>query len=259
MNDLEMQVRQALVETMTEEYRQQLSDPVYIKKAGAVFVDIVREISGAIAEEVGAEGNEGELKGLETMMMTVVVPEMQALIQSPDFRYFNSCLKQQQSPISKIVGEESSGYEAMFTDLYETALGGVLDAGLQKKCVTAFKELFKVSRVNDRIINRLVRIAEKDGVAKAVEKETRYGVLREFFETPEEYRAHVNKVSNKVLNALIEFVPNLQQAVPDEEGKVVMSFVGTVMAKMLDKANAVMKDEQEKRIREIYGTAWLDA
>ena len=41
---------------------------------------------------------------------------------------------------------------------------------------------------NDRIIGRLVRIGETEGIEKAVKKETRYDVLRKMFPTIEDYR-----------------------------------------------------------------------
>lgn len=68
-------------------------------------------------------------------------------------------------------------------------IGEDVIAGYEK----AYDGLFEFFRINDRIVRRLAKVAETEGIDKAIQEETRYAIIREMFPTSKEYSAFLQK------------------------------------------------------------------
>lgn len=167
MDQLERDVRDALIEQNAQELCVCISDERTLKEQIELTVDVL--VNALCAESDNDEKQETEV--FFKMMAPVVAQQM----QNPEFiKKHTYGLAQRQW---KSVLELRSEFSQFYKDVEELEQ--------YKDC---FKELFKCVSVRDRLVNRLVDIARKEGIEQAVKKETTYGVFRDFVSTPDEYR-----------------------------------------------------------------------
>jgi hypothetical protein len=117
----------------------------------------------------------------------------------------------------------------------------------------AYDGLFEFVRTNDRIIRRLAKIAETDGIDKATQKNTRNSVIRDMFPTPDEYMAFAQRGTEAVRN----FYQQTQTALM-ADGKMgqalggMFGSVGKAIEKYQEMVQKIQGNYLEKAIREIY-------
>lgn len=118
----------------------------------------------------------------------------------------------------------------------------------------AHEPLFKVTQTQDRLVRKLAKIAEREGIEKAIQKETKYAVIREMFPSREEYKAYrgmvlqaMNTFFNQAQNALIADGEVGQSAARMYRG------MGKLVERAIELTDKIYGDYSEKTIKEIYG------
>ncbi len=118
----------------------------------------------------------------------------------------------------------------------------------------AYEEVFEYTAENDRIVGRLVEIAERDGLEKAIQKETRHEVIRERFPTPESFREYSLKAQESI-KSVFQGMSGALMA-DGEAGQIAGSMngaMGGAIDKMLRINEKLQRDYVERTITEIYG------
>lgn len=252
---LESQVREALVQKRTDELVKYASEsPNYrtmvteiVEALGDSMIELIVSSLGDIDEE--------KEKEMITDYRAEVLPQIRAQMDNPqqtrqimEEQARNQYLsyRQLKTKIGSAVGQLRTINEDADKDeaIDETAL-----KGFEK----SFEGMFQYARTNDKIVRRLTRIAEQEGLDVATQKETGYRVIRELFPTPNDYRAY----ASRGLENMRKFFQQAQSSLTADgmTGQLVgsmMGAMGKVMEKALEIGKRVEGDYLEKTIKEIY-------
>src|SRR3989338_2867410 len=111
-------------------------------------------------------------------------------------------------------------------------------------------DCMKFGKINGTMVRRLVKIAETDGVDKAMQTETRYSVIREMFPTSRAYKLFVQG-GNEAIN---KFIQQVQDALMTggEDAKGLGQIFGVVKKSQRDFLS-LGADYLKREIKKIYG------
>ena len=203
---------------------------------------------GSMASTFG-DFDEEEVAEMRQECRKEVLPKVQAQFDNPE--QLRQTMYKQAKNQYMTVRQLKAKLRSYFADLRE-------DNEIGKDVVAeyegAYEGLFEFVRINDRIVRKLARVAETEGVDKATQKETRYAITREMFPTPEEYRAFTQGGIEAVRN----FYQQAQNALmtDGEMGQALggqIGAIGKVMEKAQEMCQKIQGNYLEKTIQEIYG------
>ena len=127
---------------------------------------------------------------------------------------------------------------------------GQVSESVVSDCRKAYSDCLKFGKINGTMVRRLVKIAETDGVDKAMQTETRYSVIREMFPTSRAYKLFVQG-GNEAIN---KFIQQVQDALMTggEDAKGLGQIFGVVKKSQRDFLS-LGADYLKREIKKIYG------
>ena len=205
MSELEEKLRTALVEKKIKEFHDvTLSDNRY----RTLMNDFLDEWVGSMTDSLSRRDDltQGEKERRKTYYHVVFLPQMKEQLLEPE------SLRQTAINAAEFCYITPDRLMMKLKPIIEDMKSYKIDEG-----VSSLEETFAMSAEcfipNQLILNRLVEIARKDGLNKALKVETEYEVVRELFPTPEDYIIHEQKVQRIARDI---FIKNLEFA----KGKV---------------------------------------
>ena len=246
MSKLEKQVRQALIEQKTDELIRCVSEnPEYKSLVNELAETMIETI---LASTISEEMDEEEKEEAKQELRKEVLPNLKSQYDNPE--QLRQLMYEQAKKEYTSLRQFKAVLKAHFSEIrQDEELRGVA-AEYEK----AYKGLLKYYRIKDKIIRRLAKIAEKEGVDKAVQKDTKYAVIREFFPTPDKLRNFVLGNSQAVSNFYSQAKSALMA--DGESGQAAGEMVGCeekAMKKAQEIVERMQGDSTEKMIKEIYG------
>lgn len=245
---LEKQVRKALIEQRAEEsYQFALNNPEYQV--------MVLELSKILASSmINVIKTSEDLSDEEKNKM---MEEKEEIIE----RCEDEIEEQFENPeqLKKMMYEQAKrqliSYKQLRAELkLPTDIKGEIGEKVSKEYERTYQGLFESARTNDKIVRKLAKIAETEGIEKAIKKETRYAIIRELFLTAEECRAFTKRKTE----ALKKFYQQAQSTLTmdGKAGQMLARLFG-VIEKVKEEEIRIMgklqEDYTEKMIKEIYG------
>lgn len=118
----------------------------------------------------------------------------------------------------------------------------------------SYAPLMEMLKMNDKIVRKVAKIAEAEGIEKATEKESVHKATREVFPTADSYR----NFNTKAMESLRQFYSSSRKALNADgvEGKMLAGVI-TAMSDLTDKAIEIAEKMNgnyiEKTVKEIYG------
>lgn len=249
MAGLETQVRKALIEQRADELVRYASEnPEYKSMTTELVKTMMDSVIGSRASVFG-DIDEEEMAEMRQEYQKEVLPQIEAQFDNPD--QLRQTMYEQARNQYMSVRQLKAKLRPHFADLREDdEIGEDVVAGYEG----TYEGLFEFVRTNDKIVRKLAKVAETEGVDKATQKETRYDIIREMFPTPKEYRAFTQRGMEAVRN----FYQQAQSALmaDGEMGQDLGGMFGA-MRKVIEKAREMAQKIQgnylEKTIQEIYG------
>ncbi|GEM_PF-3672675 len=234
MQKLERDLRNALIDKSAKEIYTLLSDEQSRKDAVKLSIDIFAGVLNDSSDDSSDINQRQETAEFFEMIAPIVEKRM----QDPEF------LKQQAYVAAKKQWKSVLELRLEFAQLY------AVDEDF-KQYSDCFNELFKCISTRDRLVNRLVGIAQKDGIEKAIQKETTNAVFRDFFSTPDEYRAFSKKIIERTLDA----TKLMQERAVIGAGDLgaAIGALSKISEKFVEKMNSQSDKYLETKIKEIYG------
>lgn len=251
MVGLEKRLRESLIEQRADElFNQFSSEPQYKEMVCELVKESIKDFLTSFGDiDATDEILANHLVDLETKMKSQYDDPKQLrsmLIEQArkDYMTFDEF---KLGMISKIEGLENMvGAEKGIKDF---KLSDVVTNNLEK----FYGKLSEYVQENERIIDRLTEIAGKEGLEKAIQKETRYEIIREKFTTSESFReyflkARENKkyIFTELSNAFIEG-SEIEQII----GEMIKSSFKSI-EKMTEIQYKLGTDYFNKTIQEIY-------
>jgi len=249
MVSLETQVRKALIDQRADELVRYASENPEYKAMSIELVEIMMDsMIGSMASALG-DVDEEEMAEMRQEYRKEVLPQVQAQFDNPE--QLRQTMYEQARNQYMSVRQLKAKLKPHLADLRkDEEIGEDVVADYEK----AYEGLFEFVRTNDRMVRRLAKVAETEGVDKATQKETRYAITREIFSTPEEYRAFAQRGREVAKN----FYQQAQSALmtDGEMGQALggmFGAMGKVMEKAQEMAQKIRGKYLEKTIKEIYG------
>ena len=158
---IETQIREALIEQRVEELLP------YLGEYRSRFVELSERVIGDISSL--SVFKEYHIIGLDSLKENIEL-------------YFQPFI-QEDSELAKAMLYKQVNHDLTFISVQEVQIYA------SEPEYKRFSEIMMATaRANNRIIGRLVRLGETEGIEKAVRKETRYDILKKMFPTIEDYR-----------------------------------------------------------------------
>ena len=249
MAGLETRMREALIDQRADELVIYASENPEYKAMTTALVEIMMDFMiGSMVSALGDVGEE-EMAKIRQEYQKEVLPQVQAQFDNPE--QLRQIMYEQARNQYMSVRQLKAKLKPHFADLRkDEEIGEDVVADYEK----AYEGLFEFVRTNDRMVRRLAKVAETEGVDKATQKETGYAITREFFSTPEEYRAF----AQRGIEAVNNFYQQAQSALmtDGEMGQALggmFGAMGKVMEKAQEMAQKIRGKYLEKTIKEIYG------
>lgn len=249
MAGLETRVREALIDQRANELVGYASEnPEYKAMTTELVETMMDSMIGSMASAFG-DADKEEMAEMRQKYRKEVLPQIQAQFDNPE--QLKKTMYEQAKNQYMTVRQLKAKLRSHFADLRED---DEIGKDVVAKYEGAYEGLFEFVRTNDRIVRKLARVAETEGIDKATQKETRYAIAREMFPTPEEYRAFTQRGIEAVRN----FYRQAQSALmaDGEMGQALggmFGAMGKVMEKAQDMAQKIQGNYLEKTIQEIYG------
>lgn len=248
MANLEDQVRGALIEQRTNELVETASKtPGYTEMIMALAGELGESMINSMAESL-KDMDEEERQETINEFKEQALPQIIAQFENPELlrKQMHEQAKNQYLSYAEFRAKIAPHFEELKTE-------GNVDPGLIGKYAQSYERLTEFIKTHDKIVNGLTKVAEKEGIEKAVDKETRYAILREIFPTADSYRAF----NAKGQIALKQFLQQAQDAlVQDEEAGQMMAGIFGALSKVIDKAQKFSEkingNYLEKTIQEMY-------
>ena len=263
MNNLEMQVREALVEKGVEEAYELLQQPEYMTAMKEAISDLILSQLYALCR-AGAE-KEAEEKG-ETLpedwempeedkadIHEEVLPELKAMLG--EFFDNDSQLREMLYTNMRNNYHSTAQKEEQLNQLYEQLKS---DEDFGDEALEEFKRanqtLLRYAEHQDRIVAGLVEIAERDGVEKAATEEAVHEVTQSIFPTAKQYIDHALAAKATAL----EYSDHAHRAMMMDgpAGKMIgatLLELPKMIARLEKVVGNVMEDRIYKQAAEIYG------
>ncbi|HJX05573.1 MAG TPA: hypothetical protein VJ461_02605 [Candidatus Nanoarchaeia archaeon] len=246
---LETRIRQALAKQNAEEtYKSVTENPAYKDMIYESILYTSEHLIDGITK-IDEDLNEEDIKEMKDELAAEVLPEIKETLENPELLkkiIYESAEKNALSyaKVKKMINEQ----------MEQMRSAGEIEEAVIQNYKKSYSDILKHVRANDKIVKRLVDIAKADGIEKALQKETKYGVIREFFPTAEEYRRH-HKKGIEDLNKFFKKVQSVM-AMDGEEGKNIGKMFGALENSLNHVIQPTEKSRQEyfeKEIKEIYG------
>lgn len=247
---LETQLREALVEQRADELYQQFSSEPQYKAMVTEFVDeLGNSMIESIATSIGDVEPE-EKKEMLTKYRADVLPQLRAQFDNPE--QLRQIVTEQARSQYMTSDELRAKMAPQFKEIKEDE-----DFDIDNEAMTnvekSYKKVFEYTKENDRILNRLSEIAKAEGLEKAIQKETRYEIIRERFPTPELFREYSLRAQENIKSLFQEMSSALMA--DGEAGKFIggmFGAIGSAMEKMRKMGEKLTPDYLDKTIQEIY-------
>ncbi len=167
----------------------------------------------------------------------------------------------------RIVKEEENNYKTIlqknrkspnFRMLVEYFRSLGADKQKIKRIESAYTDIFddevNYVKTNNEIVKRLAEIAKSEGINKAMQKKTKYKVIREFFPTSLEYKLHESKAYNLKNKLMHQFKNILEEEGIKENGMMVKESEHSINAliKYDDLLQTLRREYTECMVNEIY-------
>lgn len=249
MIGLETQVREALIDQRANELVRCISEyPEYKSRVTELVETMADSIIGSMASAFG-DIDEKEMTKMKQEYRKEVLPQIQAQFDNPE--QLRKIMYEQARKQYISVKQLKAILRPHFADMREDGeIGEKVIADYEK----SYEGLFEFIKTNDRIVRRLAKVAKKDGIDKATQKETRNSVIKKMFPTPDEYRTF----AQGGMEAIKSFYQQAQSALTadGEMGQALGGIFGA-MGQLMEKAQEMNQKIQgnylEETIQEIYG------
>jgi len=253
---LESRVREALIEESTKEFVKYANrHPNYRN-----IIEKVTAMTGkAIVEFIASTGeiDEEEKKEMLKEYKKEILPQVREQMNNPE-KLRETMKKQLQDKYistQQLKAKMNSELNKLRDYNKDLERKDALKEKTFQDCEESFKELYEYAKNNDKFIRKLAVIAKKEGLEVAIQKDTRYKVVRELFPTPADYRTHANEGTEKMRKVFTQ-LQNSFMASNKEIGQLMGNMLG-IMSETIEKGKEMAKklqgDYTEKLIREIYG------
>ncbi len=247
MKSLEAQVRAVLIEQKTDELIRFTSEyPQYksivTKFAGSIMDSIVDSATSFLGD-----ANKEEIEEIRQESRKEFLSQVQAKFDNPE--QLRQMMYEQARNQYMSTEQVKSRLSYYLTNMKQTEKLSKVINNLEKTC----EGLFEFIKTNDSIVEKLVRIAEREGVDKATQKETRYAVVKKMFPTSKEYRAFLKK-GEEIAMDLIQQSQNALMA-DAKAGQHLSGVVGTIgkeVRKLRESFHKVYGTYLDKTVQDIY-------
>ena len=250
MTGLETQLREALVAQRADElYQQFSSEPQYKVMVG----EFVEELGNSMIESIATSIGDVEPDEKEEILVEYraeVLPQLREQLDNPE--QLRQIVTEQAINQYITSGELRAKMAPQFKEMKEDEDFDIDDESMAN-FERAYEKVFEYAQENDRILNRLSEVAEAEGLEKAIQKETRYGIIRERFPTPESFRDYSVK-AQKNIKSLFQEMSSVLMA-DGEAGKFIggmLGATGSAIEKMMEMGEKLIADYFDKTIQEIY-------
>ncbi len=249
MLSLETQVREALIEQRANESVRVASE---IPEYQTMVMEMVEEVGKVMVNSMGQLSGDADKEEIEEMRREYrenVLPQIRAQFEDPE-------------QLRKLMYEQARNqymshrqFKAKLRPhIAELKKEGEVGTEVVEKYAQAYEGLSEFLRTNDKIVRGLTKIAEKEGVDRAIDKETRYALIRKMFPTADSYR----DFTARGVEASKQFFQQAQSALSQdgETGQMMAGMfgaIGQVVEKAIKLAERVQGNYLEKTIKEIYG------
>lgn len=249
MTALERKVREALIEkTAQETYELYTNDPEYANMLAELAVSFGEDLIKSI-KKYTKDFDDGEMQELLGECEDKLMSQLGDYLKDPEKLrgVVYEQAKNQYLTSNELRGMLREHFKALRQD--EDMTKEIMD-----KYEQSFEKLLKYTDVNEEIIRKLAGIAEEQGLEKAVQKETRYEIIREMFPTPEDY--HNYRIDS--MKEIIQWTQEVQSLMlQDGEvgGMLAGSFeaMGRFIQTSMDHVEKLYGGIVDKDIKEIYG------
>lgn len=249
MLSLETQVREALIEQRVNESVRVASEiPGYT----TMVMEMVEEVGEAMFNSIGPLFSDADKEGIEKMRREYRengLPQIRAQFEDPEQ------LRKQMYEQARNEYMSHRQFKAILRPHFaELKKDGEVGTEVVEKYAQAYEGFSTFLRTNDKIVRGLTKIAEKEGVDKAVDKETRYTLIRKMFPRAESYR----DFTARRVEASKQFFQQAQSALSQggETEQMMVGMLGAI-SPVFEKATKLVERVQgnylEKTIKEIYG------
>ncbi len=254
---LEIKIRKALIKQNADDYCGYVAGSrAYNTAVGEMY----RELESGLGDYlVMALSNDEEREKLQRK-------ELLELCKKAILVYAHSIYDNLDKLKKRIVKEEEKNYKTIlqknrkspnFRMLVEYLRSSGADEQKVKRTERAYKDIFdneaNYVKTNNEIVKRLAEIAKNEGMDKAMQKETRYRVIKEFFPTPIEYKLHESRAYN-LKNKLMQQIKNILGDDIREDDTVFKKIEHGINAlrKYDDLLQTLRRDYTEYMVKEIY-------
>ena len=243
MQTLEEQVKEALVEKSAQEKLKLMQTPKYIDLIKKMNMSIIRSIFDAMPADEREGMTEDELAEFEAEMNE----EICGVYSSPEM------LQQQayQSARNEYMGRADMEAKLMqLIGMGEDDFGEAAVAEFRKQT----EKVMGYVNLREKYVSELVKIAERDGVEKAVTQEAQDEATRHIFPTKEAYIAY----SQGSLAEIKGFLSGIQKAMKmdGEMGQMLGAMVGGIQqaVESMDELNdQIYAEKVQTDAKRIYG------
>lgn len=245
MQTLEVQVREALINQRAEELFSYASENP--EKVNDFFETEKGSMAGSVASAFGGADKKKAAK-IKCGFIKKVWPLMRALVSGPEeLRQMTYEQARREYIPARELKAKISAELATISECGEPSNKSVAE---YEKALAAGLE---ITRANDRIVKRLAKVAKTEGLDKAVQKETRYAVIREMFPTPKAYRAAFVQRGMEIAESLRQAHKALvSDWSKDPEDRMIVQAVFEYAGNALERSKTSYLQLQEERVKEIY-------
>lgn len=246
MNELEIQVREALIEQKTDQMCELLNRPKYQKMLRDASSTMVETVFDEMRKIMPDELDTSDKYEFNQMMSS----EIEKVISSPDY------MKQTASQSAKNTYLTREGFNDIMDQSYGKMIEEIdLDENVMEDIKKAGELLYGSIDRTTEFVDRLVKIAEDNGIENAISNETKYLVTRDMVPEKGEYI----RLNMCAFESVQEYFSKIQDAVSNntEEGELIGGFFGAlkkVMNKLQDSYQSVMFDQVMEEAEKIYTT-----
>lgn len=245
---LEEQVRNALIEKRTEELLETAKLPEY----NTIVQESIHVLMGNIMGVVQRRDNldEEETAELKQDVETELMPLLTSMLTNPQQlkEIMYETAKNQYMPAQEL--------KAM---VEKTCRELKLPENLEQEYRKAYEPIFESGKESERFVGRVVEIAKKDGLARALEKESINGLVREFYPTPQDYMKSVRN-SFEIAQKFTQQAqaPLMADGEAGQAGGMLTGALGAVIENLKAKHANLMELGARKKIKEIYGVDYRE-
>ncbi len=250
---LEKAVREALIEQRADELVNYASTNqeykiMVVTLIESMYDSLVR--SAAAVGLFGSEVSEEEITAFKEELKNKNLPQLLEQLDNPEQ------LRKQMYEQAKNEGKSAGELKAEATRYLAKLEEQGISSGAVEKFQEAYRDILDLVEFNDKLVQRLVAVAQTEGFAKATQKETRYEIIREMFPTLDAYRQFVKQNQTAVQKfynqAQSAFTVEQQTVAGDAVASLLSSLCGA-MKEATKKAQEMSNSEYlEKMIKEIY-------